>query len=258
MNVGDGILHAMAQYGDFPIEDSRWTTNSDGTTIERCEGLLARYTASNASGGWEVVVEGRNPPPSAAPTALVPAIDVSSHQPADLTQLIRDANAKHVVVHLYHFVEKPTYQITAKAQIDSARTNGCSVGGYCWLFGGFSPAGQVGGSLSLARGKGVNLPVLWLDIEEYPDDGSIPTGDEVIAAVGTCYAEGVQPGIYTRRDIWDRIGAPQLPGVWLWDANWNGDITLNVEPYGGMTVKGHQWTSTPIDQSVFRPEACGV
>lgn len=196
------------------------------------------------------------------PAALVQAIDVSSNQPADISHLIAKANAKLVLVHLYHFVEAPQHQITAKAQIDSTRTNGASVGGYSWIFNGYSPAGQVSGSISLARSKGVTLPALFLDIEEYPDDKSIPTADEVIAAVQACRDESTQPGIYTRRDIWERIGNPQLPGVWLWDANWNGDQTLNMTPYGSMTLVGHQFSNkapdgTPLDCSVFSPVAAG-
>lgn len=260
LNVGDGILESMRQYGDHPLADSIFATNSDGSTVERCDGLLARYTASNAIGQWEVIAEARNAPPLVS-TALVRGIDVSSHQPRVLTDLIGKARAQHVVVHLYHDVEFAGGKPHARAQIASVRANACSVGGYCWLFTGHSPEAQVNGSINLADGVGVVLPVLWLDIEAYTD-GSLPTASEVVAAVEACRARGIQPGIYTRRDIWAGLGNPVLYNTWLWVAAWDGNQTLDVAGFGGMRVMGHQYANhaddvTPLDMNVFDARATG-
>lgn len=247
------------------FEERKYTSDDDDTVYVitaqfTTTGLLRYFQESN-----EIVFDPRGstgilpPPPPPPAGVLIRGIDVSSHQPADLTDLIVATASGHVVVHLYHYVEKAILQGKARAQITSIKENGASVGGYSWLFNGFNPTRQVAESIALARGEGVTLPCLWLDIEEYTD-GSIPTAAEVITAVQACRDQRVQPGIYTRRDIWEGLGNPQLPGVWLWDASWNGDMTLNVEPYGGMTVMAHQYSNkmpdgSPIDMDVFAVEA---
>lgn len=244
-------MYASDDNGRMYTITSQFTTN----------GLLRYFQESN-----EIVFEPRGgtailpPPPPPPAGALVRGIDVSSYQPADLTDLIAQSASGHVVVHLYHFVEKASLQGKARAQIVSVKENGASVGGYSWLFTGYSPVRQVVEPIALAKNEGVTLPCLWLDIEVYQNDGTIPTAAEVITAVQACRDQRVQPGIYTRKDIWESLGNPQLPGVWLWDANWNGDMTLNVMPYGGMTVMAHQYSNhlpdgSPLDMDVFALEA---
>lgn len=53
LNVGQGIKDAMAAAGDHPIADSVFTSNGDGTQVERGFGLKGVYVASNATGNWE-------------------------------------------------------------------------------------------------------------------------------------------------------------------------------------------------------------
>lgn len=53
MNVGQGIKDAMSAAGDYPVQDSQFITNSDGTSTERGYGLKGIYIASNASGSWQ-------------------------------------------------------------------------------------------------------------------------------------------------------------------------------------------------------------
>ncbi len=53
LNVGEGILEAMNAAGDHPIADSVYTTNGDGSQVERGYGLKGNYVASNATGNWE-------------------------------------------------------------------------------------------------------------------------------------------------------------------------------------------------------------
>jgi hypothetical protein len=54
LNVGAGILEAMAVHGDSPIRDSDFITNINGTVYEKGYGTLGFYEASNASGDWRV------------------------------------------------------------------------------------------------------------------------------------------------------------------------------------------------------------
>ncbi|MBI4495002.1 MAG: hypothetical protein HY690_19685 [Chloroflexi bacterium] len=53
LNVGQGIRDKMEALQDFPLEDSTFQTNSDGSQVERCWGTRGLYIASNVSGDWE-------------------------------------------------------------------------------------------------------------------------------------------------------------------------------------------------------------
>ncbi|HEY7061718.1 MAG TPA: hypothetical protein VII06_09575 [Chloroflexota bacterium] len=55
VNVGEGILHKMAEQGDHPLRDSDFQQNSDGSVYEKNVGTKGTYVASDASGDWEVV-----------------------------------------------------------------------------------------------------------------------------------------------------------------------------------------------------------
>lgn len=57
MNVGQGILDKMTANGDYPVVDSKFTTNENGTVLETCMGTKGHYYASNASGNWVVFVD---------------------------------------------------------------------------------------------------------------------------------------------------------------------------------------------------------
>lgn len=192
-------------------------------------------------------------------TGLVHAIDVASYQPADLSDLIRRMGAQHVVVKLYQTVESIGGRTTgaehSRAQIASARANGCTVGGYCWGYASRDPAESVWDAVGLARSCGVELPALWLDIEPYPSDNSLPNAAWIAAALAECDALGVRGGIYSGRYVWDRLGHPQFPGVPLWTAHYNNRADLEVPSYGAMQLVGHQYTSDPCDRNVFLPEA---
>lgn len=55
VNVGPGILQRMAENGDYPLRDSDFQTNSDGSEFEHNVGTKGHYYASNSSGDWEIV-----------------------------------------------------------------------------------------------------------------------------------------------------------------------------------------------------------
>lgn len=205
-------------------------------------------------------------PPAFAPAApttlavdLVHAIDVASYQPTDLSDLVHRLGAQHVVVKLYQTVERIGNRTVAadhsRAQIASALANGCSVGGYIWGYAERDPVQSVRDGMQLSRSCGVELPILWLDIEPYPSDNSVPGAAWIRAALAECAAQGGRGGIYSGRYVWDRLGHPQFPGVPLWTADYNNRADLDVPGYGEMRVVGHQYTSTPVDRNVFSPEA---
>ncbi len=55
LKVGQGIVDRMKSNSDYPIEDSRFQDNSNGSKVEECRGRKGRYIATNASGQWEIV-----------------------------------------------------------------------------------------------------------------------------------------------------------------------------------------------------------
>lgn len=53
LNVGQGILDAMAAAGDTPARDSTFGKNADETEWEQGYGFKGVYISSNASGSWQ-------------------------------------------------------------------------------------------------------------------------------------------------------------------------------------------------------------
>lgn len=193
---------------------------------------------------------------------LVTGIDVSNAQPKDLTALIAKVGAQHVVVKLYQTIEVRGGRDHAKAQIASAQANGCSVGGYVWLYSSISPTQQVNDALSLAAEAGIVLPVLWIDVEAYTD-GTCPSAAQVREALDAARAAGQRVGIYTGLYVWrDKLGSAGFNDELLWSANYNGVPDLASTPaYGGMTVVAHQYNDvapdrSPLDVDVFDASVC--
>jgi len=196
------------------------------------------------------------PEPPEPLTGVVRGMDVSSHQVRDLTAYIQQFRPSHVVVKAYQEIESVPQSCTIQ-QMHSALANGCSVGAYVWLYHGISPAQQVQQALEVAERAGVTLPLLWIDLETY--QGTAPTIDEAEAACAACDQRGIRSGIYT--------------GNWFVDAYWHGQIGRLVEypvwlaAYDGLEqldtpspywpremVKGHQYSSSPIDLNAFARE----
>lgn len=205
----------------------------------------------NQADWWQAVPD--------VPTGPVQAIDVASYQPTDLGPLIAATGSKHVVVRLYQWtVEGVNLRAHSKAQIASAQANGCSIGGYLWLYSTAPIGQQVDEALGLATDCGVTIPVLWLDIESYTD-GSMPTAVQVAQAVEEAAKRGQRAGIYTGAGFWQRLGNPGgFETVPLWSANYDGKPSLDTPSYGGMRVYGHQYSDRGpngenVDCDVFDP-----
>src|SRR3990167_2056445 len=195
---------------------------------------------------------------------LLKAIDVSSHQPADLTQLIAQFDPVLVIVKLYQKIERITpqgnsemAQAHSKAQIASALERGREVSGYMWLYANIDPETAIDQAIDLAIEAGLALPFLGIDVETYVD-GSIPDGATIARAVAQCVKRDVEQVIYWSKEMWRRAGSPtdEVYNIYQWAADYVGfepDDLYSTDPVVGprILLVGHQWTSDPIDQNVF-------
>ena len=185
-------------------------------------------------------------------------LDVASYQPRDLTPLIQQLQPEHVVVRLYIPGERPPPD-HSWAQIESARANGCSVGGYVWQYSSFSPIGTALDAINCAETVGLDPPVYWIDIEPFTD-GSIPTATQIGRCLDEFDQQGKRAGIYTGKWVWDRYyaGVTAFADRPLWSANYGIPPDDLSAGYGGWTeAQGHQFVSKPVDQSMFLRSVTG-
>lgn len=191
---------------------------------------------------------------------LVPGIDVSNAQPQDLAGLIALSGARHVIVKAYQSAEIASGRPHAKAQIQSARDNGCTVGLYVWLYASVNVQQQVDDTLSLAAEMGLVLPFYMIDVEPYTD-GTCPTPVQVAAALNAFAVAGQRGALYTGKWVWDRLGNPGgFEGTPLWIASYNHQPTFELPSFGGMQIIGHQYDDVAgngqgLDMDVFDPSA---
>jgi hypothetical protein len=197
--------------------------------------------------------------PSGGGPKLVDAIDVSSHQPRDLSDIIREHRPAHVVVRMYLPEESPPPEHSI-AQVESARANGCSVGAYVWAYRSSDPRKTVRDGLALARRCGLEPPVLWIDCENYLDQDPGPDVAWLREAADECRSAGVRPGIYTGGWWWrDKMGnTTEFADLPLWAAEYaEPRDPASCTLFGGWTrAFGKQWTENPIDRDVFLDEVC--
>lgn len=216
---------------------------------ETTNGILFWEKSTNTVSFMDATGPGE--PEEPAPT-YIKTMDVSSHQPTDLTALIQENQVEQVIVRLYLPWEQPSQDIS-RAQIASAKAAGCRVGGYCWLYPESDPHDTVYQAGVLARDCGLNLEHLWIDIEPY-EGGPIPSVDRIRTALNTCAAYGIQGGIYTSEWCWAH--GNQFTDIPLWAAQYDGIADPNVfTPFGGWSAcAAKQYQGDPIDLSAWRPE----
>jgi hypothetical protein len=199
--------------------------------------------------------------------SILKAIDVSSHQPRNLTSLIRTHKPSHVIVKGYLPIAVID-QEHSRAQVRSAWENGCTAGMYVWCYRSASPTATIDSIITLCASIDLVLPLLWLDCETYTDkDGNIldegPNADWLAKAVHhaeTVY--GMACGLYTGQWWIDghfpgkgpEFGQFSRLPIWLSDYDNNPDINDVRPPLGWSQVAAKQYTSTPIDQNVIREE----
>jgi hypothetical protein len=203
--------------------------------------------------------------PEPEPTVTVKAIDVSSHQPANLTNIIHQHRPEHVIVKLYMPWDNISFDHTAQ-QVASARDQGCTVGGYVWAYRSQDPIATIDRVIGRCASIGLVLPLLWIDCETYDTQTSHdpgPDADWLARAVD--HAErvyGMACGIYT--GIWWIDG--HFPGgqgefssfsrlpIWLSEYDHIPDINNIVLPMGWTQAAAKQYSADGIDLNVIRPE----
>lgn len=188
---------------------------------------------------------------SAVPTlALVPGLDVSNYQPADVTALVSQYNAKHVVVRAS--TESDQHRQITRQQCATALQAGCTIGAYIWAYWELDPVSHV--KNAMATVQGFDLATVWIDCEDGAPGAALD--DWLSRAVAQIEQMGYRAGIYTGTPWWraqgDSRGFMRLP---LWIANYGSAPAIDSVPIpdGWTQAAAHQWTSTPVDQNVFRP-----
>lgn len=104
--------------------------------------------------------------------------------------------------------------------------------------------------------------VAWTDAEEYEDRNHIiswPDEDWLTQAEAEYARLSLHPAVYTGEGFWRKhMGNTGRFSHWVnWNAAYGGQTPIPLLPraYGDWTEEttwGRQWTSTPIDQNVFR------
>jgi len=198
-------------------------------------------------------------PQPPVPVGIVHGIDVSNFQDANLTAIIKQYNAKHVVVRMPLAGEIPSLQ-HAYDQLHSAVDNGATVAIYYWGYASWSPEASTEQALERWEGAHVGaLPVLWPDIEEYNDHGNIscPNQDWTLRACNYGASLGQRMGVYSSDymiDKWWQHWPPELDAYFWWSANYNYGPTLNIPSKYWSHVDAHQYRGSPIDLDVFAGE----
>lgn len=170
-------------------------------------------------------------------SGAVSAIDVSDHQPADLSALIGHYDPQRVIIRLYLPVESarvPRQDWTLQAA-GSVRSNGRSTGGYLWGYRSEDAAGSIYDALDIADRANIPLTHLKVDAETYlPGTSRYDPGPDsawfaaakaeidrarlgAVAYTGLWWIEQVFPGGMAafQRDVLDA-------GWRLWLADWDG------------------------------------
>lgn len=193
----------------------------------------------------------------------VHSIDVASYQPRDLTQIIRAYKPKHVVVHLYLSHESPDPQIS-KDQINSARDNGCSAGGYVFPYRpADDPERMLWDTLELCASVDLQLPACWADAEPNPY-GPGPDEAWFDQWFDLCDSVQMKSGPYINPDWlatypWTRKYGRQGRPLWLAHYGVPADLTIYPVPPWWTELAGLQWEVSKgqygeIDRDVFREE----
>jgi hypothetical protein len=197
-------------------------------------------------------------------------IDVSSHQPADLTDIIREHKPEHVIVRVYLDHESPPLSHSA-AQIASARAMGCTVGGYIWAYQSVDPAVTIDRTIRACAQIGLVLPVCWIDCETYASRSGVildegPDAKWLRAALARAHEYEMPCGIYTA-SWWVKGHFPggydayrEFAGLPQWLAEYDGVANLDdFEPFSGITqISAKQWSvwkgAYELDRTVIRDE----
>ena len=188
---------------------------------------------------------------------IIRGVDVASYQTPsrELLDSWIEAGAQLLVVRAYQLGEEAGLQEITRQWFDLAQDAGIWAWPYAWLYSTVPPEVSVREALDLTRSCGGDARLLALDCEEYGDEPG-PSIDQILIAAGECYRQRAQPIIYSRagwlrqrRDLWRLAG---LPG---WLAQYDSDPVLIVADDAGLQLVGKQYTSLPVDWSVWDIDA---
>jgi hypothetical protein len=186
---------------------------------------------------------------------LVRSMDVSNYQPRNLSNLIMEHEPEHVIVRLFLPEETPDQAISI-AQLHSTVDNGCSPGGYHWCYRDLDPIKSAQDALALFHLASVGkLPVLWHDIEPY--NYTIPDANWLRTSFNYCVAQGVRPGIYTGKWVWDAYFKNVTEFAHLPHLLAYYDYDPDIDPIDlgfVYTLAGQQFTDIPVDLSMIEKE----
>lgn len=192
---------------------------------------------------------------------IVRAVDVSSHQLPSLALLGLwiGQGAQILWVHSYHGGEAPGLDTATRAWIDVARQVGIWCLPYCWLFRSYSASQAVRESIEVFRSAGADPKLIALDCENYgtPVTDPGPTAEQILSAAEQARALGVEVVLYSNKPWLDGMDGDHeiLRGVPSWIANYSTLPSLNVPAPDWVKVLGHQYTSAPVDWSIFDLDA---
>jgi GH25 family lysozyme M1 (1,4-beta-N-acetylmuramidase) len=160
---------------------------------------------------------------------------------------------------MYLPFEQPSQDIS-RAQVQSARDNGCRVGAYLWLYRTADPTASANEALSLMASLDLKPYVLWVDLEPYTD-GTLPTVDQTLRCLEeiNSYASRTEAGIYT--GAWAINGHMGGTHAFKDYPLWSADYSLAPDDlsagYGGWdAASGHQYSSQPVDRSRMLSSVC--
>lgn len=202
--------------------------------------------------------------------AQVDCIDVASYQSHNTAQLISAYNPGHVIVRAYLPWEHAGYQDISRAQVDTARAMGKTVGVYCWPYDTHYAWDTLTATIDLCNSCAppVIAPLIWLDCEE-SSYGPGPDAAWLRSWFQACDDLETQSGLYVRRSWIDQYYAggqaafQEFAARPLWLADHDGidnvDIFTHGLPVGWTQAAAKQWGVTQgpagaCDRNVIRPE----
>jgi hypothetical protein len=227
----------------------------DGVMIA-LPGVAEAYFVKDVESGLVIPDE---PPSQPQPQRLVNSIDISNHQEdVDLWSLLDRLQTEYCIVRVPQRVEPADLARIAHEQIEIVLAKGVKLGAYFWLYRDVEIEQQVEDVVRFLAGykQYIQANLLWPDIEPYQTNDNLPDLNQIKECVSFCFDADYFPGIYTGPWVWKLLGNPHDPvlsSLPLWSAEYNEVPTLDsAQLYGGWTAcAGHQFTSNPVDQSVF-------
>lgn len=195
-------------------------------------------------------------------TATIRAVDLSSYNIPSLAAMndwIAEG-AQLAIIHAYHGGEAPGLDVTTRAWVDVAQQAKIWPLPYVWLFRSYGADRAVIEALEVFWSVGERPGLVFLDCETYQSVGVSdlgPTAEQILVACEAARALKVEPIIYSNKPWLDQIEGNHLilDGIPAWIANYDDRQDLNVPAPAWVRVLGHQYTSKPVDWSVFDLDA---